>query len=153
VTGADRPLPEARFFVDEDLSGLGLALMRLRRDVALGGRQPASAVLPKDDPDWIPIVAALGLVVITNDRRIRTRPGEADVAEQAGLRCVHLRPRDKNPTQWDFLLQLTAHWRVVDALPETPGPIWLQLHGSDRKELPYKPGQPPRLPPNPRPTT
>jgi hypothetical protein len=27
-------LDEARFFVDEDLSGFGIALMRLRRDVA-----------------------------------------------------------------------------------------------------------------------
>ena len=29
-------LAQARFFVDEDLSGLGVALMRLRRDVIVG---------------------------------------------------------------------------------------------------------------------
>ncbi len=96
-------LEQARFFVDEDLAGLGLALMRLRRDTLLGGRPPANLIIPKDDPDWIPVVADLGLVVITNDRRIRTRPGEADKAEDAGLRCVHLRPMGKTPpngTSW-----------------------------------------------------
>lgn len=145
----DLPLSEARFFVDEDLSGLGLALMRLRRDVVLGGRPPADTLLPKDDPDWIPVAARLGLVVITNDRRIRTRPGEADVAKDSGLRCVQLRPRAKNPTQWDFMLQLTGHWQFVEVLTERPGPVWLELRGGHRKELPYQPGQPPRLPVRP----
>lgn len=135
---------QARFFVDEDLAGLGLALTRLRRDALLGGR---SNLVPKDDPDWIPIVADLGLVVITNDRRIRTRPGEADKAVDAGLRCVHLRPMGKNPTQWDFMVQLTRHWPLVEALCDRPGPVWLQLRGGTRKELSYKPGVPPRLPP------
>lgn len=51
-------LEEARFFVDEDLSGLGIALLRLRRDVLVGRRPPVNDVVPKDDPDWIPIVAA-----------------------------------------------------------------------------------------------
>lgn len=143
------PLPDARFFVDEDLSGLGLALMRLRRDVVLGGRPPASLVFPKDDPDWIPVVAQLGLIVITNDRHIRTRPGEADTALQFGLRCVHLRPRVKNPTQWDFLLQLTGHWSHVEALQAATGPIWLQVRGTTHTQLPYQPGLPPRLPPRP----
>ncbi|MGH3616137.1 MAG: hypothetical protein ACRDRK_26800, partial [Pseudonocardia sp.] len=46
------------------------------------------------------VVAALGLVVITNDRRIRIRPGEADVARDADLRCVHLRPRAKTRRRW-----------------------------------------------------
>lgn len=142
-----------RFFVDEDLSGLGLALIRLRRDVVLGGRPPADSIFPPNDPDWIPVVADLGLVVITNDRRIRTRPGEADVASAAGLRCVHLRPRAKNPTQWDFLVQLIEHWPSVEALADRPGPIWLELRGSQRKELAYRPGHPPRLPTPPASTS
>jgi len=76
-------LDAAWFFVDEDLSGLGIALMRLRRDVIVGRRAPAIEVAPKDDPDWIPIVAARGWVVITNDRHIRTGPVEADLANNA----------------------------------------------------------------------
>lgn len=144
MTVPDRTPVPPRFFVDEDLAGLGLALTRLRRDTLLGGR---SKLVPKDDPDWIPIVAKLGLVVITNDRHIRTRPGEADKAVDAGLRCVHLRPMPKNPTQWDFMLQLTRHWPLVEALFDRSGPVWLQLRGGTREERPYKPGAPPRLPP------
>ncbi len=102
-------LDEARFFVDENLSGLGIALMRLRRDVIVGRHAPAIEVVPKDDPDWIPIVAARGWVVITNDRHIRTRPGEADQARDAGLLCVCLRPAVKNATSWNFMMVLARH--------------------------------------------
>lgn len=138
-------LDEARFFVDEDLSGL-VALMRLRRDVIVGRRAPAIEVVPKDDPDWIPIVAARGWVVITNDRHIRTRPGEADQARDAGLLCVCLRPMVKNATQWDFMTILARHWPHVDELVGRKGPAWLELRGSRARELQYELGQAPRLP-------
>ncbi|MGH4019897.1 MAG: hypothetical protein ACRDT0_11795 [Pseudonocardiaceae bacterium] len=46
-------LDEARFFVDEDLSELGIALTRLRRDVIVGRRAPAIEVVPKDDPPMV----------------------------------------------------------------------------------------------------
>ncbi|MCA1704098.1 MAG: hypothetical protein LC808_12870 [Actinobacteria bacterium] len=90
--------------MDEDLSGFGIALMRLRRDVIVGRRPPAVEVVPKDDPDWIPVVAARGWVVITNDRHIRTRPGEAEQARDAGLLCVCLRPTVKDASSWDFMM-------------------------------------------------
>jgi hypothetical protein len=52
-------LDEARFFVDENISSLGIALMRLRRDVITGRRAPAIDVVPKDDltgfPSWPPV--------------------------------------------------------------------------------------------------
>lgn len=139
-------LDETRFFVDEDLSGLGIALMRLRRDVIVGRRAPASEVVPKDDPDWIPIVAARGWVVITNDHHIRTRPGEADQARDAGLRCVCLRTAAKDATQWDFMVVLARHWPDVDELAQRTGPLWLELRGERSRERLYQPGQPPRLP-------
>ncbi|MGH3992160.1 MAG: hypothetical protein ACRDSN_06795 [Pseudonocardiaceae bacterium] len=139
-------LDDARFFVDEDLSGLGIALMRLRRDVIVGRRAPAIEVVPKDDPDWIPIVAARGWVVITNDRHIRTRPGEADQARDTGLLCVCLRPMVKNATQWDFMMVLARHWPRVDEIAGRKGPAWLELRGDRSHERRYQPGQPPRLP-------
>lgn len=139
-------LDAARFFVDEDLSGLGIALMRLRRDVIVGRRAPAIEVAPKDDPDWIPIVAARGWVVITNDRHIRTGPVEADLANNAGLLCVCLRPTVKNATPWDFVMVLARHWPRVDELVGRKGPAWLDLRGSRARELQYQPGQSPRLP-------
>ncbi|MCA1709422.1 MAG: hypothetical protein LC808_41540 [Actinobacteria bacterium] len=120
-------LDDARFFVDEDLSGFGIALMRLRRDVIVGRRAPAVEVVPKDDPDWIPVVAARGWVVITNDRHIRTRPGEADQARDAGLLCVCLRPTVKDASPWDFMMVLARHWPRVDELAGRKGPVWLEL--------------------------
>lgn len=139
-------LEEARFFVDEDLSGFGIALMRLRRDVIVGPRKPVADVVPKDDPDWIPIVAVHGWAVITNDRHIRTRPGEADQARDAGLLCVCLRPMVKNATPWDFMMVLARHWSRVDEFAGRKGPAWLELRGDRFRELRYQPGQLPRLP-------
>jgi hypothetical protein len=148
VTTRDVPsLDQARFFVDEDLSGLGIALMRLRRDVIVGGRTPAIEIAPKDDPDWIPVVAARGWVVITNDRHIRTRPGEADQARDMGLLCVCLRPTVNDATPWDFMMVLARHWVRVEELVGRAGPAWLELRGDRVRERPYHPGQPPRLPP------
>jgi hypothetical protein len=80
--GVARPpcLDDVRFFVDEDLSGLGLGLMCLRNDVAVGGMEPVRELVPRLDRDWIPVVAARRWVVITNDKHLRTRPDEAQLA-------------------------------------------------------------------------
>lgn len=139
-------LGDVQFFVDEDLSGLGLALMRLRKDVALARCSPVDDIVPKDDPDWIPIVADRGWVVITNDRHIRTRPVEADAAQDHGLRCVHLWPPGKRANRWDFMVQLIRHWPRVEQMCNVKGPRWLQLRDTKATELLYQPGKPPRLP-------
>jgi hypothetical protein len=62
-------LAQVRFYVDEQLAGLGLGLMALRPDVAVASHPPI-ADFPRDDPDWIPEVAAQGWVVITNDKHM-----------------------------------------------------------------------------------
>lgn len=97
ATAAD--LARVRFYVDEQLAGLGLGLMALRSDVVVASHPPITD-FPRDDPDWIPEVAAQGWVVITNDKHIRTRPGEAEVALQTGLRCVHLAPAVRAAVRW-----------------------------------------------------
>lgn len=97
-----------RFYVDEQLAGLGLGLMALRSDVVVASHPPI-ADFPRDDPDWIPEVAAHGWVVITNDKHIRTRPGEAEVALQTGLHCVHLAPPVRAAVRWDFARLLLRH--------------------------------------------
>ncbi|MGH3976000.1 MAG: hypothetical protein ACRDS9_22115 [Pseudonocardiaceae bacterium] len=84
-------LARVRFYVDEQLAGLGLGLMALRSDVVVASHPPI-ADFPRDDPEWIPEGAARGWVVITNDKHIRTRPREAEVALHKGLRCMHLAP-------------------------------------------------------------
>ncbi len=140
------------FYVDEDLAGLGLGLMRLRSDLVVASHPPIDGVMPRDDLDWIPAVAARGWVAITNDRHIRTGPWEAQTAIDAGLRCVHLAPPERNATRWHFARLLLRHWDAVEGLVERSGPIWLQL---DRRAMPYErsyqPGAVPSVPSAPRP--
>jgi hypothetical protein len=80
-----------RFFVDENLLGVGKALARIRRDVVHAGhpmipRAPLGAL----DTAWIPAIAGAGLAAITRDRRIRTRTAELERLRDAGLRvfCI-----------------------------------------------------------------
>src|SRR6266702_8518039 len=65
--GVARPpcLDDVHFFVDEDLSGLGLGLMCLRNDVVVGGMEPIRELVPRLHRDWIPVVAARRWVVIS----------------------------------------------------------------------------------------
>lgn len=139
-------LAKVRFFVDEDLSGVGLGLMRLRNDVVVGGHEPVREFVPRRDEDWIPVVADRGWVTITNDRHIRTRPHEAAPAIAHGLRCVHLAPPERNAVRWDFVRLLARHWDAVSALVDNDGPAWLALTRSGATQRPYQPGETPRLP-------
>lgn len=55
-----RPVEGIRFYVDEDILGIGYALMWLRADVITCGVEPVADELPRQiqDIDWIPRVAA-----------------------------------------------------------------------------------------------
>jgi hypothetical protein len=143
-------LDAVRFFVDEDLTGVGLGLMRLRNDVVVGGRPPIHELVPRKDPAWIPVVAGRGWVTITCDRRIRTRFHEATPAIEHGLRCAHLAPPKRDAVRWDFVRVLAKHWDAVEALTVSEGPQWLAVTFRDTRHLPYKPGALPRLPSIPK---
>jgi hypothetical protein len=76
-----------RFYVDESALGLGKALESARKDtIHAGHKLIPECPLGTLDPDWIPAVAARGLVVIARDRRIRTKPAEIQTFRDAGLR-------------------------------------------------------------------
>jgi len=149
--GGHVDLARVRFYVDEDLAGLGLGLMRLGSDLVVASHPPIDGIVPRDDLDWIPAVAARGWIAITNDRHIRTGPREARAAIESGLRCVHLAPPERDATRWHFARLLLRHWNAVEALGERLGPVWLQI---DRRatahERPYQPGTVPRVPAAPR---
>ena len=82
--GVDAP---ARFFVDENDLALGRSLALARKDVLHPGHVRLPEV-PLGNPDavWLPIVGGLGLVVITRDKKIRSRPAEAALVVAAGVR-------------------------------------------------------------------
>lgn len=91
------------YFTDENTLGLGKLLRRSGRDdVVYPGHEDLPEVpLGTLDPDWMPIVAERGLVVLTRDKHIRTRPAELRIYLEHGIRSVwigakqDLGPRDQ----------------------------------------------------------
>ena len=82
----------ADFFTDENALGLGKLLCRQGRgDVVHPGHVDFPEV-PLGTPDltWMPIVARFDLVVVTRDRRIRTRPAELRAYVENGIKSVWL---------------------------------------------------------------
>lgn len=82
--------PRPVYFTDENALGLGKLLRRSGRDDVLhpGHEDLPEVSLGTLDLDWMPIVAARGLIVITRDRRIRTRPAELRAYLEHGIRSV-----------------------------------------------------------------
>lgn len=69
------PPAGARFYIDESLMGIGKAYAILRRDAVHPGHVGFPGVpLGAKDEEWIPVVAARGLIVILRDKHTRTRP-------------------------------------------------------------------------------
>lgn len=130
-----------RFFVDENTLALGKVIAELRDDTAVIGLPPVDHLLRKgmDDVEWIPIVASRGWVTITNDQHLRTRPNEARLAQQHGLKCVNLRGAG-NLSRWSQLVRLVSHWGAIEEFVRThpQGPWWLSLTKTARREYPYR---------------
>jgi hypothetical protein len=84
------PSPAWRYFADENALGLAKLLIRAgRSDLVHPGHQSVPEVpLGTRDLDWMPVAAGLGLIVLTRDRRIRTRPTELATYRARGLRSV-----------------------------------------------------------------
>jgi hypothetical protein len=101
-------LDDVRYIVDENLLSLGNGMVVLRRDTARFSRPPVEELLPLgiSDPQWIPIVGDRGWVIITSDRRLRTRPGEAELAITHKLKVVHLHGAIGTKPAWDQLVEL-----------------------------------------------
>lgn len=100
------------YFTDENTLGLGKLLRRGGRDdVFYPGHESLPGVpLGTPDLDWMPVVAERGLIVVTRDKHIRTRPAELKVYREHGIRSVwigakqDLGPRD----QLDLFIRLES---------------------------------------------
>jgi hypothetical protein len=123
----------ARFYVDADALGLAHVLVRVRPDVTYpgdDGRRERFADLgpcPITDtatPDhvWIPAVARAGLVIITRDRHIESRPAEADAVFLAGAKMFTIGAREQL-TVWDQLEIVCCRWRDIVQLSDSQGPF------------------------------
>jgi hypothetical protein len=111
-----------RFFVDETSLGLGKALAIARHDVVHPGHPDLPSV-PRGtlDPVWMPIVSAMGLVVISRDKRIRTKPAELAAFRDCGLRVFWLAgKRDLN--NWENLVLMVKSWERMEDIIRDCGP-------------------------------
>lgn len=134
-------LDDVRYFVDENTLALGRVIAELRDDTAVIGHEPVAELLRPGmaDVDWIPIVAARGWVVITMDRHLRTRPHEAELAIEHGLKCVNLHGAG-SLSRWSQLVRLASHWEAIEkhvaARPE--GPWWFSVTKTRAREERYR---------------
>lgn len=116
----------ARFFVDENDLALGKLLAQLHSDVAFPGHPSLPEVSRGSlDEDWLPVVGAQALAVITRDQRIRYRPVEKQVWLNHRLRGFVLTGRRSQSTA-DSLSLLVKHWaRIEDLLLKRPHGPWM----------------------------
>ncbi len=139
-----RSLDDVVFVFDENLMGLAKGLAQLRNDAAVFGDTTLDRVIPCGtlDADWIAEAGDRGWVVITNDRRLRTRPLEAPVAIDHELKVVHLHGAVGSQRPWQQAERLLVHWQKVELqISTTPrGPWWLSLESKRVRTLSFQPG-------------
>jgi PIN like domain len=124
------------------LLSLGNAMVAVRHDTARFSRPPVEELLPRGiaDTEWIPIVGDRGWVMITNDRRLRTRPAEAELAIAHRLKVVHLHGKVGSQPAWDQLVRVATRWSNIADQHDQPGPWWLSLRTGPPVLMEFAPG-------------
>lgn len=133
--------PGRGYFTDENALGLGKLLRRAcRDDVWYPGHEDLPEVpLGTPDLDWMPVIAARNLIVLTRDRRIRTRPAELRQYRESGVRSVWIgAKRDLGPH--DQLTLFLAHEQRLrrEIVKRGPGPWALSLTTSGLRPINVK---------------
>jgi PIN like domain len=139
----DEPL---EFFVDETTLGVGRALAQVRGDVVHPGhRRLPDVPVGTKDPDWMPVIAKLGLVVISRDRHIKSKPAELEAFRDLGLRAFWI-AGDRDLGNWENLTRLVKWWPTIERkIAEMgPGPWFYSLNLTTVTELLIRPPRPAR---------
>lgn len=111
-----------RYFVDESILGLGKILGAARLDLVYPGHRDFPEVPTGTlDPDWMPIVARLDLVVLIRDKQIRKKPVELTTFRDHGLRAFGL-AGTKDLNNWGYLQLVMRHWSRIEDVVATRGP-------------------------------
>jgi hypothetical protein len=130
--------PKAVYFTDENTLGLGKLLQREGRDDVVYPGHPELPQVPLGTPDvdWMRVIARRKLVVITRDRRIRTRPAELAVYSELGIRSVWIgTKRDLGPRdQLDLFLRHEERLRR-EIIKRGPGPWALAMSTAGLRPL------------------
>lgn len=127
-----------RFYVDESILGVGKALSIVRPDVIHPGHGLVPNLPPGTlDPDWMPVVAGMNLIVIARDRHIRTKPAELRIFRDHGLRVFWVAGK-RDLTSWGNLLRLVARWDDLERIVATRGvgPWFMAINEANITEIP-----------------
>jgi len=119
-------ITDPRFYADEQIIGLGECLAVARHDVLYCGH-PQIPECPRGihDDEWIPLVAKRGLVAITRDKHIRTRPAEKLAVKESGLRRFVIGDKRDIGT-WGWLVLLVRYWDAMETVvADHPTGPWL----------------------------
>lgn len=103
-----------RFFVDETDLALGRALVRAVAGDIVHPGHPDLPSVPRGslDDEWLPIIGARRLLVVTRDKRIRYRPVEKPMWVEHRVRGFVLTGRRSQATA-DSVAILQVHWRRI----------------------------------------
>jgi hypothetical protein len=129
------PEEAARYFVDETDYAAGAALAKALAPVVHPGH-PELPEVPRgtDDLDWIPVVAEMGLVVITRDK-LKLK-AEWEAFNEHGLRVIRI-SAEADQSVWATVRLIAAAWGGIEALvqKEGPGPWLAGLDGGGKLTL------------------
>lgn len=113
-----------RWFFDENSIGVAQALQYVRGDVTWPGGPGNLVAEGARDQDWLPVVGRAGLVVLTRDKRIRTRPLERKALLENGVRTC-FQTTGGQLTLFQQLQLWLRWWNEIEKLAnDEPGP-WL----------------------------
>lgn len=120
-----------RFYVDESALGLGKTLAAARKDtVHCGHPLVTSCPLGIKDPQWIPLVAGMGLVAIGRDKRMRTRDAEFPLIEAHALRIFRIGTK-RDLSTWEWLKIVVRNWDAMERIiAENPDGPWYYAIGA-----------------------
>jgi hypothetical protein len=83
------------------------------------------------DPEWLPVVAGEGWLVITRDQHLRLRTAEVREILRHGAKVVTIvGPRDEKLDTFRQLEITMINWRRIEALVDLPGPFIYQASRS-----------------------
>lgn len=118
------------YFADENTLGFAKILQRAGRTDVLSPGHPQLPEVPLGTPDldWMPIVGSRDFIVVTRDRRIRTRPAELAAYRHHGIRSVWLgAKRDMRPDEQAALFLRFEERIVREIIKRGAGPWALAL--------------------------
>jgi hypothetical protein len=128
----------AVYFADENALGLGKLLRRSGRDDVLypGHEELPEVPLGTPDLEWMKAVARRDLIVLTRDRRIRSRPAELKQYHELGIRSVWIGAKQDLTAQAQVELFLKHETRLQrEVVKRGAGPWALAMSPSGIRPL------------------